>query len=444
MLKLGYDSVTVHLINSLIFVTHQEYAPPNCCLFYNYIKKMSFEVNKIRQDFPILSQKIYNRPLVYFDNAATTQRPQQVIDALTRTYVEYYGNIHRAAHFLADKATQAYEETREKVRQLINAEAREQIIFTKGATEGINLAAFSYGEAFVGEGDEIIVSEMEHHSNIVPWQLMAARKKAKIVMLPMDDDGRLLVEHLDLLITNKTKIIAVGHVSNVLGTINPIKQIIEKAHSRGVHVLIDGAQAVPHMRIDVQALDADFYVFSAHKMYGPNGVGVLYGKKELLDQIPPYQGGGEMISEVSFAGTSFNELPYKFEAGTPNISGVIAFGAAIDYLQNIGLGTVAAVETEILKYATSEMMKIPGMRIYGTQAAKSGAISFNVEGLHFFDLGTMLDKFGIAVRTGHHCADPLMDHFGIQGTARVSFAFYNTKEEVDLFIEALKKVIQMF
>lgn len=405
---------------------------------------MNFDINKIRKDFPILNQKIYNRPLVYFDNAATTQRPQQVIDALTRTYTEYYGNIHRAAHFLADKATMAYEETREKVRSLINAKSREQIIFTKGTTESINMAAFSYGEAFIKEGDEIIVSEMEHHSNIVPWQLMAARKKARIVMLPIDDDGRLLIEQLDSLITKRTRIIAVAHVSNVLGTINPIKQIIEMAHDRGVHVLIDGAQAVPHMRIDVQQSDADFYAFSAHKMYGPNGVGVLYGKKELLGQMPPYQGGGEMISEVSFAGTTYNELPYKFEAGTPNISGVIAFGAAIDYLLNIGLEIVADVENEILKYATAELNKIPGMKIYGTQKEKSGAISFNVEGVHFFDLGTMLDKFGIAVRTGHHCADPLMDHFGIQGTVRASFAFYNTKEEVDLFIEALKKVIQMF
>ena len=405
---------------------------------------MSFDINKIRQDFPILSQKIYNRPLVYFDNAATTQRPQQVIDALTRTYTEYYGNIHRAAHFLADKATMAYEDTREKVRNLINAETREQIIFTKGATESINLAAFSYGEAFIQEGDEIIVSEMEHHSNMVPWQLMAARKKAQIVMLPIDDNGRLLVEQLDSLITNRTKIIAVTHVSNVLGTINPIKMIIEKAHASGVHVLIDGAQAVPHMKIDVQELDADFYAFSAHKMYGPNGVGVLYGNKELLEQMPPYQGGGEMISEVSFAGTTYNELPYKFEAGTPNISGVIAFGAAIDYLLNIGMETVSAIENDLLNYATTELNKITGMKIYGTQPEKSGAISFNVEGVHFFDLGTMLDKFGIAVRTGHHCADPLMNHYGIQGTVRVSFAFYNTKEEVDLFIIALKKVIQMF
>ncbi len=405
---------------------------------------MSLDIQKIREDFPILQQKIYNRPLVYFDNAATTQRPQQVIDALTKTYTEYYGNIHRAAHFLADKATAAYEETREKARNLINAETHEQIIFTKGTTESINLAAFSFGETFIHAGDEIIVSEMEHHSNIVPWQLMAVRKGAKIVMLPMDDEGRLKIEELGKLITPRTKIISVTHVSNVMGTINPVKKIAQIAHSKGIRIFVDGAQAAPHLRIDVQDLDVDFYAFSAHKMYGPNGVGVLYGKKELLDQLPPYQGGGEMISEVKFSGTTYNEVPYKFEAGTPNISGVIAFGAAIDYLQNVGIENVAAWEIELLNYATSQLLMIPGMLIFGTQAEKSGVISFNVEGVHFFDLGTMLDKFGIAVRTGHHCADPLMDHFGIQGTVRASFAFYNTKEEIDVFVEALKKVIAMF
>jgi len=405
---------------------------------------MSFDSDKIRKDFPILQQKIYNRPLIYFDNAATTQRPQQVIDAINRTYTEYYGNIHRAAHFLADKATIAYEATRERVRNLINAETREQIIFTKGTTESINLAAFSFGEAFIQEGDEIIVSEMEHHSNIVPWQLMAGRKGAKIVMLPIDDNGRLLIDQLYTLVTERTKLIAVAHVSNVLGTINPIKQIAQIAHSKGIRIFVDGAQAVAHLRIDVQDLDIDFYAFSAHKMYGPNGVGVLYGKKELLDLMPPYQGGGEMISEVKFSGTTYNELPYKFEAGTPNISGVIAFGAAIDYLENIGIENAAVWETELLKYATTQLIQIPGLRIYGTQPEKSSVISFNVEGVHFFDLGTMLDKFGIAVRTGHHCADPLMDHFNIQGTVRASFAFYNTKEEIDVFVEALKKVIAMF
>ena len=405
---------------------------------------MTIDIQKIREDFPILNQKIYNRQLIYFDNAATTQRPQQVIDALTRTYTEYYGNIHRAAHFLADKATAAYEDTREKTRALINAETREQIIFTKGTTESINLAAFSFGEAFIQEGDEIIVSEMEHHSNIVPWQLMAGRKGARIVMLPIDNDGRLQIEKLESLITPQTKLVTVAHVSNVLGTINPVKQITQIAHSKGIRIFVDGAQAVPHLQIDVQYLDVDFYAFSAHKMYGPNGVGVLYGKKELLEQLPPYQGGGEMISEVKFSGTTYNELPYKFEAGTPNISGVIAFGAAIDYLQNIGVENAATYETELLNYATAQLIKIPGLRIYGTQSEKSGLISFNVEGVHFFDLGTMLDKFGIAVRTGHHCADPLMDHFEIQGTVRASFAFYNTNEEIDVFVESLKKVIAMF
>lgn len=405
---------------------------------------MNMDIEKIREDFPILKQKIYNRPLIYFDNAATTQRPQQVIDALTRTYTEYYGNIHRAAHFLADKATLAYEETREKARELIHAETREQIIFTKGTTESINLAAFSFGEAFIREGDEIIVSEMEHHSNIVPWQLMAGRKGATLVQLPIDDDGRLRIELLEELITPRTRLIAVTHVSNVLGTINPVKQIAQIARSRGVRIFVDGAQAVPHLRIDVQDLDVDFYAFSAHKMYGPNGVGVLYGKKELLEQMPPYQGGGEMISEVRFSGTTYNELPYKFEAGTPNISGVIAFGAAIDYLQDIGIENASAWETELLNYATAGLLKIPGLRIFGTQPEKSGVISFQVEGVHFFDLGTMLDKLGIAVRTGRHCTDPLMDHFGIQGTVRASFAFYNTREEIDVFLEALKKVIAMF
>ncbi|HZL09964.1 MAG TPA: cysteine desulfurase [Prolixibacteraceae bacterium] len=405
---------------------------------------MNFDLDQIREDFPILKQNIYNRPLIYFDNAATTQRPQQVIDALNRTYTEYYGNIHRGAHFLADKATEAYEETRKKISSLINAETQEQIIFTKGTTESINLAAFSFGEAFIQEGDEIIVSEMEHHSNIVPWQLMAERKGAKIIMLPIDDEGRLLIEQLDTLISERTKLITIAHVSNVLGTINPIKQIAKIAHSKGIRIFVDGAQAAAHLRIDVQDLDVDFYAFSAHKMYGPNGVGVLYGKKELLEQMPPYQGGGEMISEVRFSGTTFNELPYKFEAGTPNISGVIAFGAAIDYLENIGIENAALRETDLLNYATSGLKKIPGIRIYGMQPEKSGVISFNVAGVHFFDLGTMLDKFGIAVRTGHHCADPLMDHFNIQGTVRASFAFYNTREEIDVFIEALKKVIAMF
>lgn len=405
---------------------------------------MILDINTIRQDFPILHQKIYNKQLVYFDNAATTQRPRQVIDALNKTYTEYYGNIHRAAHFLADKATIAYEETREKARQFINSESTEQIIFTKGTTESINLLAFSFGEAFIKEGDEIIVSEMEHHSNIVPWQLMAERKAAKIIMLPLDDDGRLEIEKLESLISKSTKLIAVTHVSNVLGTINPIAEITTIAHKHGIKVFADGAQAAAHTKIDVQKLDVDFYAFSAHKMYGPNGVGVLYGKKELLEQMPPYQGGGEMISEVKFSGTTFNVLPFKFEAGTPNISGVISFGAAIDYLNNLGIENAAAWEHHLLNYATEQLTKISGTRIYGTQAGKSAVISFNIEGIHFFDLGTLLDKLGVAIRTGHHCTDPLMEHFKIHGTARASFAFYNTIEEIDIFIDGLKKVVKMF
>lgn len=405
---------------------------------------MGLDIKKIREDFPILHQTIYNKPLVYLDNAATTQRPRQVIEALNKTYTEYYGNIHRAAHFLADKATQAYEETREKARQLINAESTEQIIFTKGTTESINLVAFAFGETFINKGDEIIVSEMEHHSNIVPWQLMAQRKEATIIMLPFDDNGRLEIEKLELLINERTKIIAVTHVSNVLGTVNKISKIVEIAHKHGVKVLADGAQAAPHTKIDVQKLDVDFYAFSAHKMYGPNGVGILYGKRELLEQMTPYQGGGEMISEVKFSGTTFNQLPYKFEAGTPNISGVIAFGAAIDYLNNIGIENATAWENELLKYSTYKLKQIPNLSIYGNQPGKSSVISFNIEGIHFFDLGTLLDKLGIAVRTGHHCADPLMDHYKIQGTVRASFAFYNTPEEIDIFTEGLKKLVKMF
>jgi cysteine desulfurase/selenocysteine lyase len=405
---------------------------------------MKFDINKIREDFPILKREIYQLPLVYFDNAATTQRPQSVIEALNQTYSVYYGNIHRAAHSMADQATNAFEETRDKLRALINSESREQIIFTKGTTESINLVAFSYGEVFIHPDDEIIVTEMEHHSNIVPWQLMASRKKAKIVVLPVDSSGRLLVEKLDALITQRTRLIAVTHVSNVLGTINPVKEIIETAHKKGIHVLVDGAQAASHLPIDVRNLDVDFYAFSAHKMYGPNGVGVLYGKKELLEQMPPYQGGGEMISEVHFSGTKFNELPYKFEAGTPNISGVIAFGAAIDYLTALGFAAIAKQEKTLLEYATAELNRIPGLQIYGNQAKKSGVVSFNVEGVHFFDLGVLLDKLGIAVRTGRLCTDPLMEHFGIQGMVRASFAFYNTTLEIDRFIAAMNRVIKMF
>ena len=405
---------------------------------------MAYDIQKIRSYFPILEQKVYNKDLVYFDSAASAQKAVQVFQLEEQLHNEYYGNIHRAAHNLADKATMKYEETRDKVQQLINAKEREEIIFTKGTTDSVNLVAFSYGERFVGEGDEIIVSEMEHHSNIVPWQMMAERKKAVVKMFPFNEKGELKLEQLDALITKDTKLIALAHVSNVLGTINPIKEIIQIAHSKGVHVFVDGAQAAQHLKVDVQDLDVDFYAFSAHKMYGPNGVGVLYGKRDLLDAIPPYQGGGEMISEVSFTGTSYNVIPYKFEAGTPNITSVAAFGAAIDMINEIGIDQVAAHENELMKYATSELKQIPGIKIYGESENKSGVISFNIDGVHSYDLGMLLDKMGIAVRTGHHCADPVMQHYGIQGNVRISFGIYNTLEEIDVFIAALKKAVAMF
>jgi cysteine desulfurase/selenocysteine lyase len=404
---------------------------------------MTLDIARIRKDFPVLEQQVYNKPLIYLDSAASSQKPLAVLKKEEELHLEYYGNIHRGAHYMADKATLGFEAVRDQVQAFIKAANREEIIFTKGTTESINLVAFSFGEAFVGEGDEIIVSEMEHHANIVPWQMMAARKGAKIRVLPFDDDGRLMIEKLDELIHEKTKLIAVCHVSNTLGTINPLKAIIDKAHASGVRVLVDGAQAVNHVPVDVVGLDVDFYAFSAHKMFGPNGVGVLYGKKELLEQMPPYQGGGEMISEVSFDGTTYNEIPYKFEAGTPHITGVVAFGEAIRYLEDMGVEAVAEYEHQLLVYATEKMMAIPGMVIYGTQAGKSGVITFNVEGIHSFDLSTMLDKMGIAVRSGRLCADPVMQHYNVSGTIRISFAVYNTMDEVDRFIAALKKLVMM-
>ncbi len=405
---------------------------------------MTLDITRIRKDFPILDQTVYNKPLIYFDSAASSQKVLPVLKKEEQLHLEYYGNIHRGAHFMADKATADFEEVRSLVKEFINASARDEIIFTKGTTESINLVAFSFGEAFVGEGDEVIVTEMEHHANIVPWQMMALRKKARIRVLPFADDGRLKIEHLDGLINEKTRLIAVAHVSNTLGTINPVKEIIEKAHQSGIKVLVDGAQAIKHLRVDVQDMDADFYAFSAHKMYGPNGVGVLYGKKDLLDLMPPYQGGGEMISEVRFEKTLYNELPYKFEAGTPDITGVISFGEAIRYLRSLDMNEVTAYEASLLEYCTGKLSEIPGVRIYGTQAAKSGVITFNVEGIHPYDLGTMLDKLGVAVRSGRLCADPVMDHFQVPGTVRISFAVYNTFSEIDCFIEALKKVIALF
>ena len=405
---------------------------------------MSYNINEIRSFFPILKKEVYKKPLIYFDSAASAQKPVQVLMKEEELHNDYYGNIHRGAHFMADKATADFEEVREKVKTLINAGSRKEIVFTKGATESINLVANSFSEKFFNEGDEIIVSEMEHHANIVPWQIVAARKGARLVKWPFNDDGTLSLGELKQLISDKTKMVAVAHVSNVLGTVNPVKEIVEVAHLKNVPVLVDGAQAAPHISIDVQDIDVDFYVFSAHKMYGPNGVGVLYGKEKWLNEMPPYQGGGEMISEVSFEGTTFNELPYKFEAGTPHITGVIAFGCAIDLINEIGLKDLAAWEHSLLEYATQRLKEFDGIKIYGEAPVKSGVISFNIEGIHPYDLGALIDKMGVAVRTGHLCADTVMAHYGIQGCARISFAMYNTKAEIDVFVEALKKIQRMF
>lgn len=404
---------------------------------------MAFDIKEIRNQFPILRQKIYGKPLLYFDSAASTQKVVDVLLAERRLSIDYYGNIHRAAHFMADKATADFEAVRTQVADFIGAGSREEIIFTKGTTEAINLVAYSFGEAFVNEGDEIIVSEMEHHSNIVPWQMLAQRKGAKVVMWPFDEQGCLRMDLLPGLMNDRTKLIAVAHVSNVLGTINPIKEITRLAHVHGIRVLVDGAQAVQHMPVNVSDLDADFYAFSSHKTYGPNGVGILYGKMELLDTMPPYQGGGEMISEVSFSGTTFNDVPYKFEAGTPHITGVVGLGAAIGFLQNIGMDEIARHEQELLSYASVRFQEIEGLQIYGTSPQKSGVISFLVKQVHPYDLGMLLDKMGVAVRTGHHCADPVMEHFAIPGTVRVSFGIYNTKEEIDQLMIALNKGIAM-
>lgn len=417
---------------------------PRLRLQLRMLKLMDYDIQKIRDYFPVLKQEVYNKPLVYLDNAATTQKPIQVLRAQERLHGEYYGNIHRAAHLMADKATSDFEEVRDKVKQFINAGTREEIIFTKGTTESANLVASSFGEQFIKPGDEIIVSEMEHHSNIVPWQILAMNKGAKIKKLPITESGELQSGVLADLISSKTKLIAVTHVSNVLGTINPVKQIVETAHSKNVPVLIDGAQAVQHIPVDVQEIDADFYAFSAHKMYGPNGVGVLYGKKEWLEQMPPYQGGGEMIAEVSFEKTTFSEVPFKFEAGTPNITSVIAYGNAIDLINETGIDNIAAWELDLLHYATEKLKNIDGMRIFGEAAEKSGVISFNVEGVHPYDMGMLLDKMGIAVRTGHHCADPVMQYFEIPGTVRASIGLYNTREEIDALVEGVNKIRKMF
>ena len=400
-------------------------------------------IDQIRADFPVLHQQVNKAPLIYFDNAATTQKPKAVIDALSAYYEQDNANIHRGIHTLAERATTAYELTRKKLSSFLNSPSTDQIIFTSGTTAGINLVAQTFGRANVGKGDQIIVSNLEHHSNIVPWQMIAEEKGAEIKVIPVSDAGVLDIEAFKALLNPKVKLVAVNHVSNAIGTINPIDEIISLAHKVGAKVLIDGAQSVAHLAVDVQSLDMDFFVFSAHKLFGPTGVGVLYGKRELLESMPPYQGGGEMIKEVSFAGTTYNELPYKFEAGTPNIADVIAFGAALDYVQAIPSEALAAQEEALLAYATQKLQAIPGLRIVGTAPEKIAVISFVIDGVHPQDIGVLLDKFGIAIRTGHHCAQPLMQRYELVGTCRASFSFYNTFEEIDRFVLCLEKTLQM-
>ena len=401
------------------------------------------EIQHIRTDFPILTEKIYNKPLIYFDNAATTQKPKAVLDRIMYGYEHLNANIHRGVHFLSQKATEAHEEARKFVASYINAASSDEIIFTRGTTEAINLVAFSYGEYACSEGDEIVISVMEHHSNIVPWQMLCERKGMKLRIIPINEKGELNPDVFRSLINTRTKLVAITHVSNVLGTINPVKEIIKAAHAGNVPILIDGAQAIPHINVDMQDLDADFYVFSGHKVYAPTGIGVLYGKREWLEKIPPYQGGGEMIQTVTFEKTTYNELPFKFEAGTPDYIGSTALAEALKYMEKIGIERIAAYEKELTEYATNRLMEIDGMKIFGTSEHKSAVISFLVGNIHPYDIGMLLDKLGIAVRTGHHCAQPLIDSLRIPGTVRASFAFYNTKEEVDTFIEALKRVVEM-
>lgn len=407
-------------------------------------QKKVFDVNQIRKDFPILNLRVHGKPLVYLDNAATAQKPQVVIDALSNYYSFQNANIHRGVHFLSETATKAYENTRLKVKNLINANSEKEIVFVRGTTEAVNLVASSFGRMNVKTGDEIIISHMEHHSNIVPWQLLCESAGAKLRVIPINDDGEIILEEFERLLNERTKLVGIVHISNSLGTINPLKRIIETAHAQNVPVLVDGAQALPHQRIDVQELDCDFYAFSSHKMFGPTGVGVLYAKEEILETMPPYQGGGEMIKFVSFEKTTYNDLPNRFEAGTPNIAGVVAFGKAIDYVQNVGYENIANHERELLSYATRELSSIDGLQIIGTAQNKASVISFVLKDIHPHDIGTILDREGIAVRTGHHCTQPVMERFGIPATSRASFAFYNTKEEIGRLIAGIKHVMDLF
>lgn len=400
---------------------------------------MSFDIQKIRADFPILDVQVQGNQLVYFDNAATTQKPQVVIDVLSAYYAGYNANIHRGIHHLAETATEAYEETRKTIQQFLNAKEPEEIIFTYGTTDGLNLVANTFGRAFIKEGDEIIISAMEHHSNIVPWQMLCESNGCVLKVIPVDDKGDIILEEFDKMLSEKTKLVSLVHISNSLGTINPVEYVIEKAHAVGAKVMLDGAQTVSHIPVDVQALDVDFYVFSGHKLFGPTGMGALYGKRELLEVMPPWRGGGEMIAEVSFEKTTYAELPYKFEAGTPNIADVVAFKAALDYFTALDHEAMEKYEAELLSYATEKLSTIEGLKIYGQAKYKTSLVSFNIAGIHHQDIGILLDQQGIAVRTGHHCTQPIMSHFEIPGTVRASFSFYNTKEEIDRLYDGLLK-----
>lgn len=403
-----------------------------------------YDINKVREDFPILSRQIYGKPLVYFDNGATTQKPLCVLDAMRNEYLNVNANVHRGVHYLSQQATDLHEAARETVRKFINAPKVEEVIFTRGTTESLNLVVSSFGDRFLSEGDEVIVSVMEHHSNIVPWQLLAAKKGIAIKVIPMTDEGDVIMEEYEKLFNEKTRIVSITQVSNVLGTINPVKEMIRIAHEHEVPVMVDGAQSTPHMKVDVQDLDCDFFAFSGHKIYGPTGIGVLYGKEKWLDEMPPYQGGGEMIESVSFEKTTFEKLPFKFEAGTPDYVATHGLATALNYVTELGLDNVFAHEQELTRYAMEQMKEIPEMRLFGTSQHKDAVISFLVGDIHHLDMGTLLDRLGIAVRTGHHCAEPLMHRLGISGTVRASFALYNTKEEVDALIAGIKRVSQMF
>jgi cysteine desulfurase/selenocysteine lyase len=408
----------------------------------NVTQHINFDVDTIRKDFPILSRKVNNKPLVYLDNAATSQTPQVVIDTIVDYYSNYNANIHRGVHTLSQEATDKYENARIKIQKHFNARFAHEIIFTSGTTHGINLVANGFS-SILKKGDEIIVSALEHHSNIVPWQMLCEKTGALLKVIPMNQEGELVMTEFDKLLSNNTKLVFVNHISNALGTINPIEYIIKKAHQVDAAILVDGAQAAPHIKPDIQALDVDFYVISAHKMCGPTGIGALYGKEEWLNKLPPYQGGGEMIAQVTFKKTTYADLPHKFEAGTPNICGGIAFGTAVDYMNSIGFNTIATHESELLEYATNKLLEIKGLKIYGTSKHKTSVISFNIKGIHPYDIGTIIDKLGIAVRTGHHCAQPIMDFYNIPGTVRASFSFYNTIEEIDILVDAVKKAAQM-